>query len=147
MYGTIRRWSRQDQAPIFCRLYQRGKIVLCQIHPLCSCLSSLPTMLAIFDGTQTNDCSASSPSTARNNIPAPPTSGRGHKQPLEAVVEQTIRGNLPPSFDDLHPEWREVVTDLPSLSNEALWAIARSRYRLHNGAVTNAFCTEGKKAH
>ncbi len=46
-------------------------------------------------------------------------------QPLETIVTQTIRGNLPPSFDDLSPEWREVVADLPALSNEALWAIIR----------------------
>lgn len=57
-------------------------------------------------------------------------------QPLESVVVQTIRGNLPPSFDDLRPEWREVVADLPSLSDEALWAIAReplssSQWRRH----------------
>ena len=57
-------------------------------------------------------------------------------QPLEAVVVQTICGNLPPSFDDLRPEWREVVVDLPSLSDEALWAVAReplpsSQWRRH----------------
>jgi hypothetical protein len=46
-------------------------------------------------------------------------------QPLQTIVIQTIRGNLPPSFDDLRPEWREAVADLPALSDEALWAITR----------------------
>ena len=46
-------------------------------------------------------------------------------QPLQTIVIQTIRGNLPPSLDDLRPEWREAVADLPALSDEALWAIAR----------------------
>ena len=57
-------------------------------------------------------------------------------QPLEAVVIQTIRGNLPPSLDDLRPEWREVVADLPPLSDEDLWTIAwepvpSSQWRRH----------------
>jgi hypothetical protein len=48
------------------------------------------------------------------------------RQPLEAVVVQTICGNLPPALDDLSPALREVVADLPTLSDEALWAIART---------------------
>lgn len=64
-------------------------------------------------------------------------------QPLEAVVVQTIRGNLPPSFDDLRPEWREVVADLSSRSDEALWAIARepllsSQWRRHQRLLHKA---------
>lgn len=46
-------------------------------------------------------------------------------QQLQTIVIQTIRGNLPPSLDDLRPEWREAVADLPTLSDEALWAVAR----------------------
>ena len=46
-------------------------------------------------------------------------------QPLQTIVLQTIRGNLPPSLDDLSPEWREAIADLPALSDEALWAIAQ----------------------
>jgi hypothetical protein len=46
-------------------------------------------------------------------------------QPLQTIVIQTIRGNLPPLLDDLRPEWREAVADLSALSDEALWAIAR----------------------
>jgi hypothetical protein len=49
----------------------------------------------------------------------------GTNQPLRTIVIQTIRGNLPPSLDDLRPEWREAVADLPALSDETLWAIAR----------------------
>jgi hypothetical protein len=45
-------------------------------------------------------------------------------QPIEAVVFQTIRGNLPPLLDDLSPDLRRVVVDLALLGDEALWAIA-----------------------
>ncbi len=38
---------------------------------------------------------------------------------------QTIRGNLPPSLDDLSPELRGVVADLQHLSDEALWSVAQ----------------------
>ena len=44
-------------------------------------------------------------------------------QPLEAVAFQSIRGNLPPSLDDLNPDLRDLVADLPPLDDEALWAI------------------------
>lgn len=47
-------------------------------------------------------------------------------QPLEAVIVHTICGNLPPTPDDLSPAWREAVADLPTLSDEALWAVART---------------------
>ena len=46
--------------------------------------------------------------------------------PLEAVVVQTICGNLPPALDDLSPALREVVADLPTLSDDALWVAART---------------------
>src|SRR5262245_53379158 len=42
-------------------------------------------------------------------------------QPLEAVVVQTICGNLPPAFDDLSPALHAVVADLPTLHDDALW--------------------------
>jgi hypothetical protein len=44
-------------------------------------------------------------------------------QSLEAVVFQTIRGNLPPSLDDLGADLRDLVTDLPALGDEELWAV------------------------
>ena len=47
-------------------------------------------------------------------------------QPLEAVVFQTIRGNLPPSLDDLSPDLQHVVVDLQPLSDEVLWVIAKA---------------------
>src|SRR5262249_7257577 len=47
-------------------------------------------------------------------------------QPLEAVVVQSICGNLPPALDDLSPALREVVADLPTLSDDALWDVART---------------------
>ena len=46
-------------------------------------------------------------------------------QPLEEIVFQTIRGNLPPSLDDLSPDLRELVADMQLLSDEELWAIAK----------------------
>ncbi len=48
-------------------------------------------------------------------------------QSLQTIVIQTISGNLPPSLDDLSPEWREAVVDLASLSDEALWATAQEQ--------------------
>jgi hypothetical protein len=47
-------------------------------------------------------------------------------RPLEEVVVQTICGNLPPALEDLSPALRAVVADLPTLSDEALWAVART---------------------
>jgi hypothetical protein len=47
---------------------------------------------------------------------------------IEEVVLQTIRGNLPPSLDDLSPEWRCVVADLQHMSDEALWAVAKEPF-------------------
>src|SRR6266540_4023220 len=46
-------------------------------------------------------------------------------RPLEEVVFQTIRGNLPPSVDDLSPALHGLVADLQSLSDDRLWAVAR----------------------
>lgn len=46
-------------------------------------------------------------------------------QPLEEVVFQTIRGNLPPSLDDLSPDLRGVVANMQLLSDEELWDIAK----------------------
>jgi hypothetical protein len=34
---------------------------------------------------------------------------------------------LPPSLDDLSPEWRCVVADLQEMSDEALWAMTKER--------------------
>jgi len=47
------------------------------------------------------------------------------RQPVEEVMFQTIRGNLPPSIDDLPPELRDDLAILQNRSDEALWAIAR----------------------
>jgi hypothetical protein len=44
-------------------------------------------------------------------------------QSLEAVLVQTIRGNLPPSLDDLSGEAREQVADLPARADDDPWAI------------------------
>jgi hypothetical protein len=47
-------------------------------------------------------------------------------QPIEEVLIQTIRGNLPPSLDDLAPEFRDIVADLQHLNDDELWTIAKS---------------------
>ena len=57
-------------------------------------------------------------------------------QPLEEVIVQTIRGNLPPTLDDLQPELRELVAELEQLDDDAVWAVARTtippaRWRRH----------------
>jgi hypothetical protein len=46
--------------------------------------------------------------------------------PLEEVLVQTIRGNLPPVLADLDQEQRPLVADLPGLDDAALWAVARA---------------------
>ena len=46
-------------------------------------------------------------------------------QPVEEVMFQTIRGNLPPSVDDLPSELRDKLASLHNLSDKALWAVAR----------------------
>ena len=50
---------------------------------------------------------------------------------LEEVVLQTIRGNLPPSLDDLSPELRGVVADLQHMSDETLWSVAKESLPPH----------------
>jgi hypothetical protein len=47
------------------------------------------------------------------------------QQPLEDVIFQTIRGNLPPVLADLAPEHRTLVADLQRLGDDALWAIGK----------------------
>jgi hypothetical protein len=44
---------------------------------------------------------------------------------IEEVVLQTIRGNLPPSLDDLSPELHSAVADLQQMSDEALWSVTK----------------------
>lgn len=72
-------------------------------------------------------------------------------QPVEEVMFQTIRGNLPPSVDDLPSELRDKLASLHNLSDKALWAIAKEslppdQWRRHEhllrknqaGTLTNA---------
>jgi hypothetical protein len=47
------------------------------------------------------------------------------RQPLEDVVFQTIRGNLPPSVDDLPPELQDELASLLDLNDQALWSIVK----------------------
>jgi hypothetical protein len=45
---------------------------------------------------------------------------------FEDVVVQTIVGNLPPSVDDVPPELQGELSALQALSEDELWAVARS---------------------
>jgi len=47
------------------------------------------------------------------------------QRPLEEVIFQAIRGNLPPLLIDLSPEQQGLVADLQPLSDDALWSVAR----------------------
>jgi len=47
------------------------------------------------------------------------------QQPLEDVIFQSIRGNLPPVLADLAPEHRALVVDLQRLGDDALWVIGK----------------------
>ena len=47
-------------------------------------------------------------------------------QSLDAVLLQTIRGNLPPSLDDAPANLRVELNALLHLNDDDLWAVARS---------------------
>jgi hypothetical protein len=47
-------------------------------------------------------------------------------QPIEDLVVQAIDQNVPPLLDDLPAEMRQELAPLETLSDEALWAVARS---------------------
>lgn len=46
-------------------------------------------------------------------------------QPLEDVIFQTIRSNLPPSAEEVAHDLRDAIADLPLLPDDALLAIAQ----------------------
>jgi predicted DNA-binding protein len=47
-------------------------------------------------------------------------------QPIADLVVQAIDQNVPPLLDDLPAEMRQELIPLETLSDEALWAVARS---------------------
>lgn len=47
------------------------------------------------------------------------------RRPLQEILVQTIRGNLPLAPDDLPPAQHDLVAALAPLSDEALWAVAK----------------------
>src|SRR3712207_290786 len=47
------------------------------------------------------------------------------QQPLEDVVFQAIRGNLPPAVDDLPPELQAELASLQHANDESLWVVAK----------------------
>lgn len=64
-------------------------------------------------------------------------------RPLEDVLIQTIRGNLPPALDGLPREERDLVAALAPLDDDALRAIAAgslpaSRWRRHRHLLRKA---------
>jgi hypothetical protein len=53
-------------------------------------------------------------------------------QSLDAVLLQTIRGNLPPALDDAPPHLREELALLLNLNDDDLWAVTRSTLALQS---------------
>ncbi len=49
-------------------------------------------------------------------------------QPLEAVVCQSIQGNLPPLVEDAPEEWRGDLTDLEQLNDEDLLKVGKEPF-------------------
>jgi hypothetical protein len=67
-------------------------------------------------------------------------------QPLDAVLLQSIRGNIPPSLDDAPAEMRGELSQLLKLNDDDLWAVASSaidarRWRRHQRLLHK--CTSG----
>lgn len=50
---------------------------------------------------------------------------RETNQPLDKVLLQSIRGNLPPIFDDIPVELREEIRGMARFTDDELWAIAQ----------------------
>ncbi len=64
-------------------------------------------------------------------------------RPVEEILAQTIRGNLPLTPDDLPPAQQDLVTDLALLDDNTLWAVARealpaSNWRRHRHLLRKA---------
>jgi chorismate-pyruvate lyase len=62
------------------------------------------------------------------------------RQSLDAVLLQTIRGNLPPALEDVPTNERAELRTLLNLSDDDLWAVARSsidlkRWRRHQSLL------------
>jgi hypothetical protein len=47
-------------------------------------------------------------------------------RPLEEIVFQSIQGNLPPALEDLPSDLRQELLALRTLTNQELWAIAKT---------------------
>jgi hypothetical protein len=61
-------------------------------------------------------------------------------QPLDAILMQTIRGNLPPSLEDVPVEYRDDLGELLRLSSDDLYAVASvspdpRRWRRHESLL------------
>ena len=71
-------------------------------------------------------------------------------QPLDAVLLQSIRGNIPPSPDDAPTDMRDDLRQLLKLSDDDLWAVASApmdakQWRRHKQLLrknTAATCSE-----
>jgi len=48
------------------------------------------------------------------------------KKPMEEVIVQSVKAGMPPSVDDLPPEYREEFLAMERLSDEQLWQVAES---------------------
>jgi hypothetical protein len=72
-------------------------------------------------------------------------------QPLDAVLLQTIRGNIPPSLEDVPPELRAELAAMLQLSDDDLCAVAQGpidskKWRRHHRLLEkNAASTLGER--
>jgi hypothetical protein len=48
------------------------------------------------------------------------------QQPIETVLVQVVQAGLPPSVDDVPPEYREEFQAMARLSDQELWDVAQS---------------------
>ena len=64
-------------------------------------------------------------------------------QPLEAILQQTIQGNLPPSLTDLPADLQPELAPRLTMSDQALWALAQKslppkQWRRHEALLLKA---------
>lgn len=52
-------------------------------------------------------------------------------QPLEAVIYQSVQGNMPPLVEDIPNEWRDDLMDMEQLDDEDLWKAAKEPLSEH----------------
>jgi hypothetical protein len=66
---------------------------------------------------------------------------RETRQSVESVALTSITGNLPPSLDDVPSGLREDLRALQTLDDDALWAVARTKFSLEKQARLEVLLT------